>query len=136
MKTLLVLLLAFALRADDDAVRKAIEADWSATVVVFPEAADEGSAFRKEMLAIRQEIQAVADGRADRRDNVLKNAPHTAEDTTADEWTHPYSRQQAVYPVPGLRHRKFWPPVSRIDNPYGDRNLVCACPPVEEYEQV
>jgi glycine dehydrogenase len=53
---------------------------------------------------------------------------------TADAWPHRYSREQAAYPVPDLRHRKFWPPVSRIDNPYGDRNLICACPPIEAYE--
>jgi glycine dehydrogenase len=89
--------------------------------------------FCDAMIAIRREIQAIADGRADARDNVLKNAPHTAEDVSADEWTHPYSREQAAYPVPDLRARKFWPPVSRIDNPYGDRNLFCACPPVETF---
>ena len=89
--------------------------------------------FCEAMIAIRREIQAIADGRADARDNVLKNAPHTAEDVSADEWTHPYTREQAAYPVPDLRIRKFWPPVSRIDNPYGDRNLFCACPPVEAF---
>jgi glycine dehydrogenase len=85
------------------------------------------------MIAIRAEIQAVIDGRAHPQDNVLKNAPHTAEDVSADVWTHPYTRSEAAYPVPGLRQRKFWPPVSRIDNHYGDRNLMCACPPIEEY---
>ena len=78
----------------------------------------------------------MADHRADAKDNVLKNAPHTAEDVTANEWPHPYSREEAAYPVAGLRTRKFWPTVSRIDNPYGDRNLMCLCPPVEEYETV
>jgi glycine dehydrogenase len=86
------------------------------------------------MLAIHAEIQAVASGEADARDNVLKNAPHTAEDVTADTWTHPYSRQQAAYPVFALRAGNYWPPVSRVDNPYGDRNLVCACPPIETYQ--
>ena len=90
--------------------------------------------FCDAMTAIRAEIQAVADGQADARDNVLKNAPHTAEDVAADAWTHPYSREQAAFPVRDLRARKFWPVVSRIDNPYGDRNLFCACPPVEAYE--
>ena len=72
----------------------------------------------------------------DPRDNVLKNAPHTADAVTADEWSHPYSRQQAAYPLPYLRAGKFWPSVARIDNPYGDRNLICACPPIEAYEPV
>jgi glycine dehydrogenase len=88
------------------------------------------------MIAIRLEIQAVADGRADREDNVLKNAPHTAEDTSADAWSHPYTREQAAFPVSRLRDHKYWPAVARIDNPYGDRNLVCECPPVEAYAGV
>jgi glycine dehydrogenase len=77
----------------------------------------------------------VIDGRADAKDNVLKNAPHTAQDVTSDEWTHPYSREQAAYPVASLRARKFWPAVARIDNPYGDRNLMCACPPIDAYAE-
>jgi glycine dehydrogenase len=87
------------------------------------------------MIAIRAEIEAVITGAADPKDNVLKHAPHTAEDVAANEWPHRYSREEAAFPLPDLRHRKFWPPVSRIDNPYGDRNLVCACPPVEEYAE-
>ena len=66
-------------------------------------------------------------------DNVLKNAPHTADAVSADDWSHPYSREQAAYPLPFVRANKFWPAVARIDNPYGDRNLICACPPMEEY---
>jgi glycine dehydrogenase len=85
------------------------------------------------MIAIRREIQAVADGKSDPKDNALKNAPHTAEDVTASDWHHAYSREEAAYPVASLRARKFWPPISRIDNPYGDRNLMCLCPPIEEY---
>jgi glycine dehydrogenase len=87
------------------------------------------------MIAIRKEIDAVAGGKADPKDNALKNAPHTAEDVTANEWTHAYSREQAAYPVASLRARKFWPTVSRIDNPYGDRNLMCICPPIEAYAE-
>jgi glycine dehydrogenase len=89
--------------------------------------------FCDAMIAIRGEIDDVASGAADPKDNVLKNAPHTAEDVTATEWTHPYTREQAAYPVADLRQRKFWPTVSRIDNPFGDRNLMCACPPIESY---
>jgi glycine dehydrogenase len=90
--------------------------------------------FADALIAIRQEIQDVIDGKADKTDNVLKNAPHTAAHVTADKWTHPYTREQAAYPLPYLRqHGKFWPAVGRIDNPYGDRNLICSCPPMEEY---
>jgi glycine dehydrogenase len=90
--------------------------------------------FADALIAIRQEIQDVIDGKADKTDNVLKNAPHTAAHVTATEWTHPYTREQAAYPLPYLRqHGKFWPPVGRVDNPYGDRNLICSCPPMEEY---
>ena len=91
--------------------------------------------FCDAMLAIRAEIDAIVDGRSDRVDNPLKQAPHTAEDVSADEWPHTYSREQAAFPVPGLRHAKFWPPVSRIDNPFGDRNLMCVCPPIEAYDE-
>ncbi len=86
------------------------------------------------MIAIREEIRAIEEGRADRADNPLKNAPHTAREVSADEWRHPYGREQAAFPLPWVRSNKFWPAVARIDNTYGDRNLVCACPPVEAYE--
>jgi glycine dehydrogenase len=91
--------------------------------------------FCEAMLSIRKEIDAIANGDAHRSDNVLKNAPHPAEDVSATEWTHPYSREAAAYPVASLRQRKFWPPVSRIDNPHGDRHLICACPPIEAYAE-
>jgi len=71
----------------------------------------------------------------DRQDNLLKNAPHTADVVTGDEWNHPYSRQRAAYPAPWTREHKFWPAVGLIDNASGDRNLVCACPPIEEYAE-
>jgi glycine dehydrogenase len=90
--------------------------------------------FCEALVAIRNEIQAVLDGRVDAKDNVLKNAPHTADAVTADEWSHPYTREQAAYPLAWVRANKVWPSVSRIDNPYGDRNLMCACPPMEAYE--
>lgn len=85
------------------------------------------------MIGIHQEILAIEEGRQPREGNVLKNAPHTAEAVTAVEWPHPYSRQQAAYPSPATRERKFWPSVGRINNPYGDRNLVCTCPPLDAY---
>jgi glycine dehydrogenase len=91
--------------------------------------------FCDAMIAIRGEIQAVIDGQADPKDNVLKNAPHTAAAVAADRWTHAYSREEAAFPLPFVRARKFWPSVGRIDNPYGDRNLMCACPPVEAFAE-
>ena len=83
--------------------------------------------FCDALIAIRAEIRAVEDGEADREDNVLRNAPHTIEMIGADEWSHPYDRAQAAWPLPWLRGRKFWPPVARVDNPHGDRNLICSC---------
>jgi glycine dehydrogenase len=89
--------------------------------------------FCDAMIQIRSEIEAVVTGRADRKDNVLKNAPHTAEAIAASDWAHPYSREEAAFPLPFVRANKFWPSVGRIDNPYGDRNLFCSCPPVEAF---
>jgi glycine cleavage system P protein (glycine dehydrogenase) len=85
--------------------------------------------FCDAMIAIRREIATVAAGELDARDNPLKNAPHTASMLMSADWKHPYEREQAAYPVPGDRRAKYWPPVRRIDQAYGDRNLVCACPP-------
>ncbi|MSO45992.1 MAG: glycine dehydrogenase (aminomethyl-transferring) [Acidobacteria bacterium] len=87
--------------------------------------------FCDAMIQIRAEIDEVASGRMDRADNVLKNAPHTAEAVSASEWRHPYSREQAAFPLPFVRANKYWPPIGRIDNTYGDRNLFCSCPPVD-----
>ena len=106
------------------------------TLMVEPtesEAKDELDRFCDAMIAIRSEIQAVIDGRADPVDNALKNAPHTAAAVADDDWRHPYSREQAAYPLPFVRERKFWPSVGRIDNPFGDRNLFCTCPPMGAY---
>jgi glycine dehydrogenase len=89
--------------------------------------------FCDALIAIRQELEDVVTGKADAKDNVLKNAPHTAAAVMAVDWSHPYSREQAAFPLPWVRSNKFWPSVSRIDNPYGDRNLMCVCPPVETY---
>jgi len=89
--------------------------------------------FIEAMIGMREEIAAIERGEADREDNVLKNAPHTAAHCTADAWTHPYSRQQAAYPTKWTRDRKFWPTVRRVESAFGDRNLVCSCPPIEEY---
>jgi glycine dehydrogenase len=89
--------------------------------------------FCDAMIAIHGEIEAVASGVLDRQNNPLKNAPHTAEVVVSDEWDRPYSRKQAAYPAPWLRQRKFWPTVGRVDNVYGDRNLVCSCVGMEAY---
>ena len=91
--------------------------------------------FVDAMVAIRAEIRAVEQGRMDKADNPLKNAPHTAAEIAAEAWTHPYSREEAAFPLPFVKARKYWPPVKRVDNVYGDRNLVCSCAPLEAYTQ-
>ena len=91
--------------------------------------------FCDALIQIRQEISEVESGKADPENNVLKNAPHTVEVVTSDQWDYPYSRQKAAYPLDFVRNKKFWPPVSRIDNAYGDRNLVCSCLPIESYQE-
>ncbi len=91
--------------------------------------------FADALLSIRKEIQEIADGKADREDNVLKNAPHTAEAALSETWNHPYTRYKAVYPLQYVRQRKFWPSVGRINNSHGDRNIMCACPPIESYAE-
>ncbi len=89
--------------------------------------------FCEAMIAIREEARAIEEGRMDKLDNPLKNAPHTAAVVMADGWNRKYSREQAAFPLPWVRDHKFWPHVGRIDNPYGDRNLVCTCPPLSAY---
>ncbi|MCC6429025.1 MAG: aminomethyl-transferring glycine dehydrogenase [Phycisphaerales bacterium] len=89
--------------------------------------------FCDAMIAIRQEIAQIEQGKLDKADNPLKNAPHTMQVLMGNEWTRKYTREQAAFPLPWLRKNKFWPSVGRIDNPYGDRNLVCSCPPVAAY---
>jgi glycine dehydrogenase len=106
------------------------------TLMIEPtesESKEELDRFCDAMLRIADEIEKVERGEWPRDDNPLKNAPHTAAAVMADEWTHPYSREQAAYPVPWLRESKYWPAVGRIDNAWGDRHLVCSCPPLEAY---
>ncbi|HEY6975573.1 MAG TPA: aminomethyl-transferring glycine dehydrogenase [Chitinophagaceae bacterium] len=91
--------------------------------------------FCDAMLSIRDEIRAIEEGRMDRTDNPLKNAPHTQKVICADEWNHKYSRTEAAFPLYYVTHNKFWPAVSRINNTYGDRNLICTCEPVSSYEE-
>jgi len=90
--------------------------------------------FIEAMIRIRQEIQDIIDGKLDKTDNPLKNAPHTAQTVISDEWQHSYSRGQAAFPLPWLKENKFWPPVGRIDDAYGDRNLICTCDLIESYQ--
>ncbi len=132
---------------EQDVAKRLMDYGFHAPTVSFPvpgtlmveptesESKAELDRFCEAMGAVRAEIEAVATGAADRTDNVLKNAPHTAAMAAADEWSHPYTRQQAVYPLPFVRADKFWPSVARIDNPYGDRNLMCVCPPLEAYAE-
>ena len=106
------------------------------TMMIEPtesEAKPELDRFCDAMISIHAEIEAIANGTADRQNNVLKNAPHTAQQIASDKWDRPYSREQAAYPAPWTRDFKFWPAVARIDNVYGDRNLVCSCPPMEDF---
>jgi len=91
--------------------------------------------FCDAMISIHGEMEAIAAGKQHRQNNLLKNAPHTARQIAADKWDHPYSREQAAFPASWTREHKFWPAVARIDNVYGDRNLFCSCPPVEEFEK-
>ena len=109
------------------------------TVMIEPtesETKEEMDRFCDAMLSIRSEIQEIIDGKADQEDNVLINAPHTEGFVTADDWTAPYSRSKAAFPVDYISSRKFWPSVGRIDNARGDRNLICTCAPVSAYEEV
>ncbi|MBO6515612.1 MAG: aminomethyl-transferring glycine dehydrogenase [Bacteroidia bacterium] len=108
------------------------------TLMVEPtesESKEELDRFCDAMLSIREEIRAIENGTYSREDNLLVNAPHTAETVMATEWPHKYSREMAAYPRPWVKAKKFWPSVSRVNDTFGDRNLVCACPPLSEYEE-
>jgi glycine dehydrogenase len=127
--------------AVDDVAKRLMDYGFHAPTMSFPvagtlmveptesESKAELDRFCDAMIAIREEIRAVEEGRLDREDNPLKNAPHTAAMVLADEWKHAYPRELAAYPVKSLREGKYWPPVARADNVYGDRNLFCSCPP-------
>ena len=130
----------------DDIAKRLIDFGFHAPTVSFPvagtimveptesEPKQELDRFCDAMTAIAGEVDAIAKGEADPEDNPLRNSPHTAADVASDKWTHPYSREQAAFPAASLRDDKYWPPVSRIDNAWGDRNLVCSCLPPEAYE--
>ncbi|MCC4620851.1 aminomethyl-transferring glycine dehydrogenase [Xanthomonas cassavae CFBP 4642] len=107
------------------------------TLMVEPtesESQHELDRFIDAMIQIREEIRAIEDGRLDREDNPLKHAPHTATQVSASEWTHAYPRELAAFPLPSLKQQKYWPPVARVDNVYGDKNVMCACIPVDAYK--
>jgi glycine dehydrogenase len=130
----------------EDVAKRLMDYGFHAPTVSFPvpgtlmieptesESKEELDRFCDAMISIHGEIKAVESGAADRQNNVLKNAPHPAEVVTRDQWDRPYSREQAAYPAPWTRHHKFWPPVGRIDNVYGDRNLICSCAGMDEYQ--
>jgi glycine dehydrogenase len=129
----------------DDVAKRLIDYGFHAPTMSFPvpgtlmveptesESKEELDRFIDAMIAIRDEIRAVEEGKSDREDNPLKNAPHTATVVVADDWSHAYSRETAAYPLTSLIARKYWPPVGRADNAYGDRNLFCSCIPLSEY---
>ena len=130
----------------DDVAKRLIDYGFHAPTMSFPVAGTlmieptesedlaEIDRFCRAMIAIRQEIARVASGDFDRQDNPLANAPHTAQMLLATDWKHHYTREEAAYPLAGDPRGKYWPPVRRIDQAYGDRNLVCACPPVEAFQ--
>ena len=89
--------------------------------------------FCDALISIRKEIFEIEEGKADAKNNLLKNAPHTAAMMTQENWNRPYSRERAVFPTSWTKENKFWPPVARIDGVAGDRNLICSCPPIESY---
>jgi glycine dehydrogenase len=128
----------------EDVAKRLMDYGFHAPTVSFPvagtlmieptesESKGELDRFCEAMISIHAEIQTVVSGQADKQNNVLKNAPHTAQEVIADKWDRPYSREQAAYPAPWTREYKFWPTVSRIDSVYGDRNLFCTCPPMDD----
>jgi len=133
--------------SEEDIAKRLIDFGFHAPTMSFPvagtlmveptesESLAELDRFCDAMITIREEIRAVQDGKLDEKDNPLTNAPHTLEDITSTAWEHPYPREQAAYPVDSLRANKYWAPVNRVDNVYGDRNLYCACPAIDSYRE-
>jgi glycine dehydrogenase len=108
------------------------------TVMIEPtesESKEELDRFAEAMLAIRCEIRQIEDAEFDRENNPLKNAPHTLQLLTADQWDYPYGRQKAAFPLPYVQENKFWPSIHRVDDAYGDRHLACTCAPIEDYAE-
>lgn len=129
----------------EDIAKRLMDYGFHAPTVSFPvagtlmieptesESKEELDRFCDALVAIREEIRQIELGKMSRSDNPLQNAPHTQRGALSDDWSHPYTREQAVFPAPWTREWKFWPSVARVESAFGDRNLVCACPPVEEY---
>ena len=132
--------------SDEDVAKRLIDYGFHAPTMSFPvpgtlmveptesESKSELDRFCEAMISIKNEIMDVRNGNSDLKDNPLVNAPHTALHVTSDDWSHSYSREQAAYPADWLKAHKYWPSVGRVDNAFGDRNLVCTCPPIEDYE--
>ena len=132
--------------SDEDVAKRLIDYGFHAPTMSFPvpgtlmveptesESKSELDRFCDAMISIKKEINDVQTEKSDPIDNALKNAPHTAAYVTSNDWSHSYSREQAAYPAPWLKDYKYWPPIGRVDNAYGDRNLVCTCPPIDEYK--
>ena len=130
----------------EDVAKRLIDFGFHAPTLSFPvpgtlmveptesESQHELDRFVDAMIQIREEIRAIADGRLDREDNPLKHAPHTAAAVSGSEWTHAYPRELAAFPLPSLKQAKYWPPVARVDNVWGDKNVMCACIPVDAYK--
>jgi glycine dehydrogenase len=133
--------------SEEDIAKRMIDYGFHAPTMSFPvagtlmveptesESLAELDRFCDALIAIRAEISAVQEGVLDAKDNPLTNAPHTLADVASDDWEHPYTREQAAYPVESLRRYKYWAPVNRVDNVYGDRNLMCACPAIDSYRE-
>lgn len=131
----------------EDIAKRLIDYGFHAPTVSFPvagtlmveptesESKDELDRFCEAMISIRKEIKEIENGIASREDNVLKNAPHSLLEVTSNSWNHKYAKEKAVYPIAWVKENKFWPSVGRVDNAYGDRNLICSCPSVENYSE-
>ena len=134
--------------SEEDIAKRLIDYGFHAPTMSFPvpgtlmieptesESKEELDRFCEAMNSIYEEIDKIKKGEFDPIDNPIKNAPHTIHEISSDKWEHKYTRQEAVFPHPYLLNNKYWPPVSRIDNVYGDRNLFCTCPPIDDYEDV
>jgi len=132
--------------SDEDVAKRLMDYGFHAPTMSFPvpgtlmieptesEAKAELDRFCMAMISIKNEIKDIMDGKIDGKDNPLKNAPHTAMHVTSNSWTHPYNRKQAAYPAPWLKDHKYWPSVGRVDNAFGDRNLICTCPTTDDYK--
>ena len=134
--------------SEEDIAKRLIDYGFHAPTMSFPvlgtlmieptesESKEEIDRFCSAMISIYNEINKIKDGVFDKNDNPIKNAPHTIEEISGDDWNHKYTRQEAAFPIAYLKNKKYWPPVARIDNVYGDRNLFCACPPIDQYDNL